>query len=273
MHTSAAIITGASEGLGKFMAIEMGQRGYHLVLVALPDTGLPQLAQFLIRNFNICVYYFEMDLTHINNCVTLFNSLKEQHIQPDILINNAGIGNNDWFEDKCIRFYAKQVALNAMAPVLLTRLFVDQPSHANRRYLMNIGSLGGMFIVPKKGVYGATKAFIRHFTKSLQIELRHTNISVSLLSPGGINTKPELLVLHNSLKGISKTTILEPEEVAKQAIDGMLKGKREIIPGRTNRFFVRLNKLIPSFIKEFILQRNFKMVLWCYAGVFCWLQS
>ena len=53
MHTSAAIITGASEGLGKFMSIEMGSRGYHLVLVALPDTGLPQLAQFLIKNFNI----------------------------------------------------------------------------------------------------------------------------------------------------------------------------------------------------------------------------
>jgi short-subunit dehydrogenase len=273
MHTSAAIITGASEGLGKFMAIEMGSRGYHLVLVALPDTGLPQLAQFLIKNFNICVYYFEMDLTNVNNCVTLFQTLREQQIQPAILINNAGIGNNDWFEDKCIRFYAKQITLNVMTPVVLTRLFIEQPSEAKRRYILNVGSLGGMFIVPKKGVYGATKSFIRHFSKSLQIELRRTNVSVSLLSPGPINTKPELLVLHDSLKGISRTAVQEPEEVAKQAIDGMLKGKKEIIPGRTNRLAVRLNKLIPNFIKEFILQRNFRMILWCHAGVLCWLQS
>lgn len=258
MHISAAIITGASEGLGKFMAIEMGSRGYHLVLVALPGTGLPHLAQFLIKNFNICVYYFEMDLTDVNNCVALFQSLKEQQIQASILINNAGIGNNDWFKDKCIHFYAKQVVLNAMTPVVLTRLFIDQPCAAKQRYLLNIGSLGGMFIVPKKGVYGATKAFIRHFTKSLQMELRHTNISVSLLSPGGINTKPELLVLHDSLKGISRTTILEPETVAKQAIDGMLKGKKEIIPGRTNRMFVMLNKFVPAFIKDLILRKNFK---------------
>jgi uncharacterized protein len=273
MHTSAAIITGASEGLGKFMAIEMASRGYHLVLVSLPGTGLPQLAQFLIKNFNICAYYFEMDLTSVDNCTILFQSLREQHIQADILINNAGIGNNNWFEDKCIRFYAKQITLNVMTPVVLTRLFVSYPCHAKQRYILNVGSLGGMFIVPKKGVYGATKSFIRHFTKSLQMELRHTNISISLLSPGGINTKPELLVLHDSLKGISKTTILEPEEVARQAIDGMLKGKKEIIPGRTNRLFVRLNKLIPNFIREFILQKNFKMILWCHAGILYWLQA
>jgi len=270
MHTQAAIVTGASEGLGKFMAIEMGSRGYHLVLVALPDTGLPQLAQFLEKNFNICVNYFEMDLTSVGNCVALFQSLEAQQVQATILINNAGIGNNNWFEDKCIRFYAKQITLNVITPVVLTRLFIDQSSNVKQRYILNVGSLGGMFIVPKKGVYGATKAFIRHFTKSLQLELKKTNISVSLLSPGGINTKPELLVLHDSLKGISKTTILEPEEVAKQAIDGMLKGKKEIIPGRANRLFVQLNKITPSFIRAFILQKNFKMLLYLHAGILYW---
>ena len=261
MYTSTAIITGASKGLGKFMAIEMGSRGYHLVLAALPDTGLPQLAQFLMKNFNICVYHFEMDLTQVNNCTALFQSLKEQHIQADILINNAGIGNNDWFEDKCIHFYAKQITLNVMTPVVLTRLFIEQSNNERRCYILNVGSLGGLFIVPKKGVYGATKAFIRHFTKSLEMELRRTNISVSLLSPGGINTKPELLVMHDSLKGISRTTVLEPGEVARQAIDGMLKGKKEIIPGAFNRLFVWLNRLLPNTIKEMIIHRNMKNVL------------
>jgi len=261
MQKPTAIITGASKGLGKFMAIEMGSRGYHLVLVALPDTGLPQLAQFLIKNFNICVHHLEMDLTDVNNCVTLFQSLKESNIGADILINNAGIGNNDWFDEKNIAFYAKQITLNVTIPVVLTRLFVAHPCQAKQRYILNVGSLGGMFIVPKKGVYGATKSFIRHFTKSLQAELRHTNISISLLSPGGINTKPELLVLHDSLKGISRVTVLEPEEVAKKAIDGMFKGKKEIVPGMFNRIFVWLNGLLPNTIQEMIIHRNMKNVL------------
>jgi short-subunit dehydrogenase len=93
------------------------------------------------------------------------------------------------------------------------------------------------------------------------MELRGTDISVSLLSPGGINTKPELLVLHDALNGISRTTVLEPEEVAREAIDGMLKGKKEIIPGAFNRFLVWLDGWLPTTIKEMLIRRNMKNVL------------
>lgn len=261
MQKPTAIITGASEGLGKFLSIEMGSRGYHLILAALPDSGLPQLADFLRKNFDVCVHYFEMDLTDITNCVELFRLIKDNQLSADILINNAGIGNNNWFHEKNVSFYARQITLNVMAPVVLTRLFLERPGTAGKRYILNVGSLGGLFVVPKKGVYGATKAFVRHFTKSLQMELRGSNVSVTLLNPGGINTKPELLVMHQSLKGISRVTVREPEEVAKKAIDGMFKGKKEIIPGFFNRIFVTLNRLLPSTVQDMLIQRNMKSVL------------
>ena len=127
------------------------------------------------------------------------------------------IGNWGWFEEKSAVFYKKQIELNVITPVLLTKMFLEQTRKDTRSYILNVGSLGGTFVVPKKGVYGATKSFISYFTKCLRIELSHTNVQVSLLSPGGINTKPELLVLNHSLRGISKATILEPEEVAKAA--------------------------------------------------------
>jgi len=86
-------------------------------------------------------------------------------------------------------------------------------------------------------------------------------VQVSLLSPGGINTKPELLVLNHSLKGISKATILEPEDVAKAAIKGMLKGKKEIVPGAINKLLLLLNSFLPSFIKELIIKNRLKTIL------------
>lgn len=261
MQTPTAIITGASEGLGKFLSIEMAHRGHHLVLVALPQSGLPQLAEFLQKNFNICVHYFEMDLTDVNNCVELFRLMKDNQLSADILINNAGIGNNDWFHEKSVSFYARQITLNVMAPVVLTRLFLERPGSGAKRYILNVGSLSSVFVVPKKGVYGATKSFIRHFTKSLQLELQGTNVSATLLNPGGINTKPELLVMHQSLKGISRVTVREPEDVAKKAIDGMFEGKKEIIPGFFNRVFVTLNRLLPSGIQDMLIKRNMKSVL------------
>lgn len=258
MTNKTAIITGASEGLGKSFAIEMAQRDYNLILVSLPHSGLPQLSAFIRNNFSVNVQYFEMDLTQTDSCIVLFETLRQRGITADILINNAGLGNWAWFEEKGLQFYRTQIELNIITPVLLTRLFLAQVNKQTRSYLMNVGSLGGLFIVPKKQVYGATKSFIRYFTNCLRLELSNSNTSVTLLSPGGINTKPELLVLNHTMKGISRYTILEPEQVAKAALKGMLKGKREIIPGRLNRILVALNAILPKRLKEYIIQQQVK---------------
>ncbi len=144
---------------------------------------------------------------------------------------------------------------------MLTKLFLEQIGKEVRAYILNVGSLGGTFVVPKKGVYGGTKSFITYFTRCLRLELSRTNIQVSLLSPGGINTKPELLVFNHSLKGIAKATILEPEEVAKVAIKGLLKGKKEIVPGTINKLLLLLNGFLPPFIKEHIIKNKLKTIM------------
>jgi short-subunit dehydrogenase len=261
MQQLTAIITGASEGLGKSFAIELARRNINLVLVALPGSGLPQLAAYIRKNFNIRVEELEMDLTHAENYLNIFNYLQLKGITAHMLFNNAGLGNWSWFEDKNILFYKKQIELNVITPVLLTRLFLEHADSQTTSYILNVGSLGGLFVVPKKQVYGATKSFIRYFTKCLQLELAGSNVRISLLSPGGINTKPELLVMNNKLKGIAKATILEAEDVARIAIDGLLRGKKEIIPGMVNRLLVLLNSMLPAFVKESIIRSRLKLIL------------
>ncbi len=260
MQKLRAFVTGASEGLGKSFSFELASRNIDLILISLPNSGLPELAAFIRSNFNVEVVYFELDLTKAELFEGVFKKIKEMHLLIDILINNAGLGNWSWFEDKSIDFYKTQIDLNITSTVLLTRLFLGQVSKANHSYILNVGSLGGRFIVPRKQVYGATKSFITYFTKCLQIEQSGSLVRISLLSPGGINTKPELLVLNHSLKGISKATILEPDEVAKEAVEGLLKGKREIIPGTLNRLLVILDSFLPGFIKEMIIKRKLNMI-------------
>lgn len=260
MKKLRALVTGASEGLGKSFAFELASRNMDLILISLPNSGLPELAAFIRSNFNVEVSYFELDLTKAELFESVFKRIKEMNLLIDILINNAGLGNWSWFEDKSIDFYKTQIDLNITSTVLLTRLFLGQVNKANHSYILNVGSLGGRFIVPRKQVYGATKSFITYFTKCLQIEQSGSLVRISLLSPGGINTKPELLVLNHSLKGISKATILEPDEVAKEAIEGLLKGKREIIPGTLNRLLVILDSFLPGFIKEMIIKRKLNMI-------------
>ncbi|QHS55618.1 SDR family NAD(P)-dependent oxidoreductase [Mucilaginibacter sp. 14171R-50] len=258
MPQLTAIVTGASEGLGKAFAIELAKRNINLVLIALPGPGLYNLAKYLVKNFEIKTDVLETDLTDADSCHQIFKYLTEHRITAHMLINNAGIGNWDWFTDKSTGFYKKQIDLNITAPVLLTRLFLAQVDVTITSYILNVGSMGGKFIVPRKQVYGASKAFISYFTKCMQLELAGTNVKMSLLSPGGINTKPELLVLNQQLKGIAKATIFEAEDVARIAIDGLFKGKPEIVPGAANKFLVALNSLLPQFIKNAIIKRKLK---------------
>ncbi|PWK72968.1 hypothetical protein LX99_04299 [Mucilaginibacter oryzae] len=261
MMNQTAIVTGASEGLGKSLAIEIASRGINLVLVALPLSGLPELASFIRKNFEVKVNFLEIDLTDAESYPSIFEYLRVQQITAGMLVNNAGVGNWSWFEDMNIGFYKKQIELNVITPVLLTRLFLAQANADATSYILNVGSLGGLFVVPKKQVYGATKSFIRYFTKCLQLELHELNVKISLLSPGGINTKPELLVMNNKLKGISKATIMEPGDVARIAIDGLLKGKKEIIPGWINRLLVVLNSLLPAGVKDIMIRRRLASVI------------
>ena len=258
MQQLTAIVTGASEGLGKAFAVELARRKINLLLVSLPDSGLNHLAAYLQKNFEVRVDFLEKDLTVTESYAEIFDHLKQQNLTAHILINNAGLGNWDWFADKSTGFYKKQIELNVTTPVLLTRLFLDQVDKTTTSYILNVGSLGGLFVVPKKQVYGASKSFIRYFTKCMQLELHGTNVKMSLLSPGGINTRPEIMMMNQKLKGIAKATIFEAEDVACIAIDGLFKGKKEIIPGAANKLLVFLNGILPGFVKDAIIKSKLK---------------
>lgn len=258
MRQLTAIITGASEGLGKAFAVELAKRGHNLVLVSLPNTGLAHLAAYLQKTFDINADILEFDLIAPGSPERIFTFLSAQRLTAHILVNNAGLGNWDWFTDNDIAFYKKQIDLNITTPVLLTRLFLGQIDTAVTSYILNVGSLGGLFVVPKKQVYGASKSFMRYFTRCMQLELTGTNVKMSLLSPGGINTRPEIILMNQKLKGIAKATIFEADEVARIAIDGMFKGKKEIIPGAANKLLVFLNSILPGFIKDAIIKGKLK---------------
>lgn len=258
MPQLTAIVTGASEGLGKAFAVELAKRGHNLLLVSLPNTGLGNLASYLQKTFDIRADILELDLTAPHSPEHIFTYLSKQKLTAHILVNNAGLGNWDWFTDKETAFYKKQIDLNITTPVLLTRLFLGQVDTAVTSYILNVGSLGGLFVVPKKQVYGASKSFMRYFTRCMQLELTGTNVKMSLLSPGGINTRPEIILMNQKLKGIAKATIFEADEVARIAVDGMFKGKKEIIPGAANKLLVFLNGILPDFIKDAIIKGKLK---------------
>jgi len=244
------LITGASDGFGKSLAIECARRKMNLVLVALPGHDLEYLSEFIQKNFQVDVKTFGKDLTNEGECYDLHLQIVDLNLRVNILINNAGIGNTQMFTETPPELFKKQIRLNVLATTLLTSLFLPQLKKNAHSYILNVGSLCSFFYLPKKQVYGATKSFIYFFSKCLRRELINDNVSVSVVCPGGMNTNFHVSLLNRSGNFLSRISILNPEDVAPVVISKMLRGKEVIIPGTMNRFSRALDKLLPGFLKN-----------------------
>lgn len=251
-----SIITGASEGLGKAFALELAGRKHNLILVALPSSGLSSLASFIERNFEVKVFMVETDLSTKENCIDLYNRIKAKNLEINMLINNAGMGGYYWFNEKSVEFYQLQIALNVSTPTLLIKLFLEDLIENGPSYILNVSSLSGFFSMPRKQVYAATKSYMRFFSLSLHQELKQSGVQVSVVCPGGIKSRLPIILQAKDKKGMAKWSILHPEEVAAYSIEKMMASEKLIIPGFWNRFFLLLDKLTPSFIKEKLINRE-----------------
>lgn len=252
------IITGASEGFGKALAIECAGRKMNLVLVALPGPELHYLADFIKQNYNVDVIAIESDLTREADCMRVYEQVLYLQLPVNMLINNAGLGSTMLFSEGSITFYQKQIKLNILATTMLTYLFLDILKANGPSYLLNVGSLSSYFYLPKKQVYGATKSFIYCFSKSLSREFSKNEISISVICPGNMNTNISVTQLIKSSNWLSRKSVMNPEDVAPIAINSLLNHKEVIIPGKINKIFLLLNKLLPSAIKIMLIEMQMK---------------
>lgn len=250
------LITGASEGFGRALAMECASRKMNLILVALPDSKLHILAKTLIQKYAIDVIAIEKDLSIEENCTMLYKQVEELKLPVNMLINNVGISSTMFFSEGSIGFYQKQVQLNVVATTLLTSLFLDMLKTNKPSHILNVGSLSCFFYLAKKQVYGATKSYIYSFSKSLRGELSDEGVNVSVICPGGMNTNETIIKTNKANNWLARQSIMNPEDVAPIAIKGLLNRKEIIIPGRMNKLFLLIDKLLPSFLIKMIANNH-----------------
>jgi len=254
------LITGSSSGIGKALALECASKGMNVLLVALPDDDLHGLEKQIRSQYKVECYSFGVDLSLHCSSTAVYNWVKENNFKVNVLINNVGVGSKGDFKRLPPDFYYTQINLNVTTTCILTRLFVEDLKANGPSHILNVGSMGGFFMLPQKIVYSATKAFVYAFSQGLRMELASSGITVSVLCPGGTDTNEKTTAINNDLKGLAKISILQPHEVAKEAIDKMLKGKSRIIPGFINKFGYHLSRMVPEFVHRFFISRAFNHV-------------
>ncbi|HVK97498.1 MAG TPA: SDR family oxidoreductase [Flavisolibacter sp.] len=249
---SFALITGASKGIGKSIALKMAHEGFNVLLVARNQSLLQKVAEEIRAKYNVTVHIYAIDLSQKNAADTIYQWCSENNFEINALINNAGYGLSGKFENYSLQEHLDMLQVNMHAVVELTYLFLPQLKKQPKSYLMNISSSSAYQAVPYLGLYAATKSFVLQFTRALRYELKDSSVSVTCISPGATDTDfvNRAKVGPKALKAADKFN-MKAEDVAAVAVKSMLQGKTEVIVGAVNKlgaFFVWLlpKKLVES---------------------------
>ena len=246
-----ALITGASSGIGKDMAIILSNLGYDLILVSRSKQELLLVQKLVKTNSKI----ISLDLSVEENCFNLFEEVKNKNI--DILINNAGFGIYGFFDKTDIASEIKQLELNTKAVLVLTKLFLPLMEKKNYGYILNVASSAAYLPGPLMSGYYASKAYVLRLTESIHGELKakKSNVYIGALCPGPVDTN------FNNNAGIKfSAPTISSYKVANYALKKMFKKKIVIVPGmymKLSIFFVRfLPHCILIKIAYFIQRRK-----------------
>lgn len=234
-----ALITGASSGIGKDMAIILSNLGYDLILVSRSKQELLLVQKLVKTNSKI----ISLDLSVEGNCFNLFEEVKNKNI--DILINNAGFGIYGFFDKTDIASEIKQLELNTKAVLVLTKLFLPLMEKKNYGYILNVASSAAYLPGPLMSGYYASKAYVLRLTESIHGELKakKSNVYIGALCPGPVDTN------FNNNAGIKfSAPTISSYKVANYALKKMFKKKIVIVPGMYMKLSIFFVRFIPHCI-------------------------
>ncbi len=225
-----ALITGASDGIGKDMAIILSNMGYNIIVVARNREKMEQA----FKNIKNCIIIC-MDLSIIENCYKLYDKIKEKNI--DILINNAGYGVFGEFLNTNLDDELNMIDLNIKSLHILTKLFLQDMVEKDKGYILNVGSIGSFFPSPLLSSYYGSKAYVLNLSLAIKEELKKqkSNVYIGIFCPATINTG-----FHKKAGIKCNVGGIDSYKASKYAINKMFKKKVIIIPSYA--------KFLPFFI-------------------------
>jgi uncharacterized protein len=233
-HAPAALITGASGGIGYELAKLFAKDHHNLVLVARNGPRLAQVADELQRQFGISIKTVALDLAEPNAPQSLFSQLQSESIAVDILINNAGYGQFGEFSDVPLEESLGQIQLNIAALTNLTKLFLGPMLERRAGRIMNVASTAGFQPGPLMAVYYATKAYVISFSEAVANELANKGVTVTCLCPGATETGFAGRAGNDKTRLFKSLRPMDAKTVARAGYRGLLKGKTLVIPGVRN---------------------------------------
>ena len=249
-----ALITGASAGIGREFAQQLGGRATTLVLVARRRVRLEELrSELLGRHPDLRVEIKLADLSQHEAVDELIVWAAMQKPAIDLLINNAGLGDIGAFATAEPERVNQMVQVNMVALTRLTRGLLPRMIEQKSGAILNVSSSAGFLPLANFAIYAATKAYVTSFSEALRSELCGSGVSVTALCPGPVRTEFTDVARRKSQgesEAAPEMTYVPVEEVVAAALHGMERNRPIVIPGWVMRVGMALVRLTPmSFLR------------------------
>ncbi|GAB3332925.1 SDR family oxidoreductase [Hymenobacter humi] len=246
-HPRAALITGATSGIGRELANCFAKDHYNLVIVARNQRELEQTASELRHQYGVQVLPIAKDLFHPDAPFEVYDEIRDRGIRIDALVNNAGQGQYGQFTTTDINRELDIIQLNIGAYVIFTKLFLQDMVARNDGMILQVSSIGGELPGPLQTVYHGTKAFVTSFTEAIREEVKGHNVKITALLPGVTDTdffrKADMERSKLVADGASKA---DPAKVARDGYEALLAGKDKVISGFMNKVQVAVSNVTPD---------------------------
>lgn len=223
------VITGASSGIGEKVAFKVAEMGARPILVARSDEKLKDICEKIYQQTTVKGLYYPLDVSDTEKVNIVFKQILNDVGHVDILFNNAGFAIFDTFHDAHFEDIEKMFKVNVLGLMACTKVILPVMIERNSGHIINMASQAGKLATAKSSGYAASKHAVLGFTNSLRMELVKTNIDVSAVNPGPIETSFFDIAdkSGNYVKNVKKY-MLDPDYVAKKIVQLMIHPKREL---------------------------------------------
>lgn len=234
--SSAALVTGASSGIGEAIARQLAGRGHNLIIVARRIERLRELATELATEHGVRVEPLAVDLASEEARDELAAAVQALGLDVEVLVNNAGFGHSGNVHRVEPERLRAMVRLNCEAVVDLQARFSAAMVERERGAIINVASTASFQPIPGTATYAATKAFVLSLSEATHAELAGNGITVTAVCPGPVKTEfAEVAGLGDANERLPGFIWTDVERVARDAVEGAEKDRRVVVPGLVNR--------------------------------------
>jgi short-subunit dehydrogenase len=250
-----ALVTGASSGIGLELATLLARDHNDLVFVARNRDRLEAIARGMKEEFGVTVTILPTDLARSDAPQEIARALAEQKLTIDTLVNNAGFGVYGPFSTTPLDKELEMIQVNITALTHLTKLLLPGMLERRRGRILNVASTAAFQPGPLMAVYYATKAYVLSFTEALANETAGTGVTVTALCPGPTITEFQKAAGLEETRLFKSPMVMDAPTVARAGYEGMLRGKRVVIPGFFNLALVEARRVTPRRVVTAIARK------------------